>query len=336
MFLFLIRRLILVIPVIFGLLLLTFIMMRVVPTDPAVALAGENASAEQIAAIRTQFGFDQPIIVQFWSYLGQVVRGDFGVSAYSNRPIGADIMLRLPATLELTFVALIIAAVGGIILGTLAAVWHNSWFDHLIRMFTVAGLALASFWLAIMLQLLFSMDLGWLPLRGRLPSGLTPPTGITGLYLVDSILTLNGETFMAALRHLTLPAVTLAFGGLATVARFTRSSLLETLQNDFITYERAVGYPGWRVIMPYALRNSLVSPLNQIGLLFGSFISGAVVVEAIYDWPGLGSYLVGAILTSDYKAILAVTLVVGLVYALVNIAVDLLHGIVDPRVGGDL
>jgi peptide/nickel transport system permease protein len=336
MLLFLIRRLILVVPVIFGLLLLTFIMIRIVPTDPAAALAGENATAEQIAAIRAEFGFDQPIVFQFWTYLGQVASGDFGISAYSNRPIGADILLRLPATLELTFVALIIAAVGGIAVGTLAAVWHNSWFDHLIRMFTVAGLALASFWLAIMFQLLFSMELGWLPLRGRLPSGMAPPTDITGLYLLDSILTLNSETFLAALRHLTLPALTLAFGGLATVARFTRSSLLETLQNDFVTYERAVGFPGWKVVLPYALRNSLVSPLNQIGLLFGGFISGAVVVEAIFDWPGLGSYLVGAILTADYKAILAVTLVVGLVYALVNIAVDLLHGIVDPRVGGDL
>ncbi|MFD2239322.1 ABC transporter permease [Aureimonas populi] len=336
MLLFLVRRLILVIPVIFGLLLLTFIMIRVVPTDPAAALAGENASAEQIAAIRAQFGFDQPVIVQFWTYLGQVVRGDFGISLYSNRPIGADILLRLPATLELTFVALLVAAFGGIAVGTLAAVWHNSWFDHLIRIFTVAGLALASFWLAIMLQLLFSMELGWLPLRGRLPSGMAPPAYITGLYLVDSLLTLDFRAFTTALGHLLLPALTLAFGGLATVARFTRSSLLETLQNDFVTYERAVGFPNHRIVLPYALRNSLVSPLNQIGLLFGGFISGAVVVEAIFDWPGLGSYLVGAILTADYKAILAVTLVVGLIYALVNIAVDLLQGIVDPRVGGDL
>lgn len=336
MLIFLIRRLVLVIPVIFGLLLLTFIMIRLVPTDPAAALAGENATAEQIAAIRVQFGLDKPLIVQFWTYLVQVVQGDFGISAYSNRPIGADILLRLPATLELTFVALIIASVGGIALGTVAAVWHNRLIDHLIRMFTVAGLALASFWLAIMLQLLFAMDLGWLPLRGRLPTGMVPPTQITGLYVIDSILTLNGQSLWAALNHLALPSLTLAFGGLATVARFTRSSLLETLQHECITYQRAVGVPNWRVVLPYALRNSLVSPLNQIGLLFGGFISGAVVVEAIYDWPGLGSYLVGAILTADYKAILAVTLVVGLVYALVNIAVDMIHGFVDPRIGKDM
>lgn len=336
MILFLIRRLLLVIPVLLGLLLLTFVMIRMVPTDPAAALAGENASAAQIAAIRSELGLDQPVVMQFLSYLGQVLQGNFGVSLYSNRAIGDDIVQRLPATLELTFVALTIAAVGGIAVGTAAAVWHNSWFDHLIRMVTVAGLAMASFWLAIVLQFVFSMDLGWLPLRGRLPTGMAPPMSITGLYTVDSILTLNGQTFWASLRHLILPATTMAFGGLATVARFTRSSLLETMQHDFITYERAVGFPRWRVVFPYALRNSLVSPLNQIGLLFGGFISGAVVVESIFDWPGLGSYLVGAILTADFNATLAVTLVVGVIYALVNIAVDLLHGVIDPRIGKDM
>lgn len=335
MLLFVIRRIILVVPVLFGLLLITFVLMRIVPADPVAALAGENASAEQIAAVRQLYGLDQPLVVQFFNYLGQALRGDFGISLYSNRAISTDILLRLPATLELTFVALIVAAIGGIALGTLAAVWHNSWFDHLLRLITVAGLAMASFWLAIMLQLAFAMDLEWLPLRGRIALDIAPPPTITGLLLVDSILTLNGEAFLSALRHIILPATTLAFGGLATVARFTRSSLIETLQNDFVTYERAVGIPRWRVIFPYALRNSLVSPLNQIGLLFGGFISGAVVVEAIFDWPGLGSYLVQAILTSDYKVILAVTLIVGAIYAVVNILVDLAHAMIDPRIRKD-
>ncbi len=335
MLLFVIRRIILVVPVLFGLLLITFVLMRIVPADPVAALAGENASAEQIAAVRQLYGLDQPLVVQFFNYLGQALRGDFGISLYSNRAISTDILLRLPATLELTFVALIVAAIGGIALGTLAAVWHNSWFDHLLRLITVAGLAMASFWLAIMLQLAFAMDLEWLPLRGRIALDVAPPPTITGLLLVDSILTLNGEAFLSALRHIILPATTLAFGGLATVARFTRSSLIETLQNDFVTYERAVGIPRWRVIFPYALRNSLVSPLNQIGLLFGGFISGAVVVEAIFDWPGLGSYLVQAILTSDYKVILAVTLIVGAIYAVVNILVDLAHAMIDPRIRKD-
>lgn len=333
---FLIRRVIFIVPVLFGLLLLTFVMMRIVPSDPAAALAGENASAEQIAEIRALYGFDEPVLVQFWSYLGQVLHGDFGVSLYSNRPILDDILLRLPATLELTLTALSMAAVGGIVLGTLAAVRHNSWVDHLIRIFTVGGLAVASFWFAIMLQMTFAMQLGWLPLRGRLATGMEAPDSITGLYVVDSLLSLDGAALLSSLAHLMLPAVTLAFGGLATIARFTRSALLETLQHDFVTYERAVGFPFWRIVFPYALRNSLVSPINQIGLLFGGLISGSVVVEAIFDWPGLGSYLVGAILTADYKAILAVTLVVGAIYAVVNILVDLLHVLIDPRIAKDM
>jgi peptide/nickel transport system permease protein len=238
----------------------------------------------------------------------------------------------LPATIELTLVALIFAAIPGIIIGTLAAVKHNSVFDHLVRITSVAGLALASFWVAIMLQLLFAMELDWLPLRGRLPTGLPAPPFITGFYLIDSLLSAQFNTFTEAVRHILLPAFTLSLGGLATIARFTRSAVLDTLQRDFVSYEQAVGYPGWRIIAPYVLRNSLVSPVTQIGLLFGGLMSGAVAIEAIFDWPGLGSYLVQAIFISDYKVILAVTLVIGVIYAFVNIAVDLLHGLIDPRV----
>lgn len=329
---FLLRRLLLVLPALLGLLALTFVMMRLVPSDPAAALAGENATIEQIEAIRTAYGFDQPIAVQFWYYLKQIARGDFGVSVYSNRPVGADIALRLPATIELTFAALIIAAVLGIAIGTLAAVWRNSAFDHLVRILSVAGLAVASFWFAIMLQLLFAMELEWLPLRGRLSTGMAAPPVLTGFYLIDALLAGQFATFVDALRHLILPAVTLSFGGLATIARFTRSAVLETMQRDFVVYEQAVGYPKHRIILPYVLRNSIVTPVTQVGLLFGALISSAVAVEAIFDWPGLGSYLVEAIFTSDYKAIMAVTLVVGVIYALINIAVDLVHGLIDPRI----
>lgn len=329
---FIVRRILLMIPVLFGLLLLTFAMLRLVPSDPAAALAGENATVEQIEEIREKYGFNDPVIVQFWTYLKQVATGDFGVSAYSRRPVGEDILLRLPATIELTLVALLFAAVGGLLVGTLAAVWHNSAFDHLVRIVSVAGLAVASFWFAIMLQMLFAMQLDWLPLRGRLPIGIAPPPDITGLYLVDSLITGHFSTFVEALRHILLPAFTLSLGGLATIARFTRSAIIETMQRDFVTYERAVGFPKHRIILPYVLRNSLVTPVTQIGLLFGTLISGAVVVEAIFDWPGLGSYLVEAIFTADYKAILAVTLVVGLIYAIVNIVVDLVHGLIDPRI----
>jgi peptide/nickel transport system permease protein len=333
---FFIRRLLLVIPALFGLLVLTFVLVRVVPNDPSAALAGENATPAQIAQIREQYGFDRPLIVQFGVYLRQVMEGDLGASIYTQRPVVLDIGLRLPATLELIFAALFLAAGIGIPLGVLAAVWHNSPLDHVLRFFTVGGLALASFWLAIMLQLLFSMELEWLPLRGRLGVFTDIPPDYAGFYLIDSLLAGRPDIFGDALRHLALPAVTLSLGAMATITRFTRAGMLDTLQRDFVLYEKAVGYPRWLITGVYALRNSLVATVTQLGLLFGALIGGGVVVEAIFDWPGIGTYLVQAIFNADYKAILAVTLLIGVVYALVNIVVDLVHGLIDPRVAEQL
>src|SRR5262245_11865458 len=192
---FLIRRLLLMIPVLLGLVFFTFVMLRLVPSDPAAALAGENATPAQIAEIREKYGFDKPVYVQFIAYIGRIAVGDFGTSAYTNRPVRDDIALRLPATLELTFTALAIATIGGILIGTLAAVWHNSVFDHLVRILSVAGLAMAAFWIAIILQMVFAMDLDLLPLHGRLAAGTPAPPDITGLYLVDSLITLPLATF---------------------------------------------------------------------------------------------------------------------------------------------
>ncbi|MEM0906022.1 MAG: ABC transporter permease [Pseudomonadota bacterium] len=332
MVLFVIRRLILIIPILLGLLLLTFVMLRMGPGDPAAAIAGDNATPEQIAAIREDLGLNDPAVFQFFDYLVRAAQGDFGVSVYSNRPVGLDIAQRLPATLELTIVALLIATVFGLIIGVLSGVWRNSTFDHLVRIFAVIGLATASFWFAIMLQLVFSMDLGILPLRGRLATGMPSPPVVTGLYLVDALLAGRLDAFWSALAHIILPAFTIALGGLATIARFTRSSVISSLESEYAAYETAVGYPRRRIITPYVLRNSLVTPVTQIGLLFGAFVSNAVAVEAVFDWPGLGSYLVEAIFTNDYQAILAVTLVIGVIYGIVNICVDVIHGLLDPRV----
>jgi peptide/nickel transport system permease protein len=333
---FVARRVLLVVPVLFGLLVLTFFLVRVVPNDPSAVLAGQNATRAQIEEIRAKYGFDKPLVVQFFIYLRQVVQADFGTSVHSGRPVAQDIFQRLPATLELTFAALLLAGGLGIPLGVLAAVYHNRPIDHLLRFFTVGGLAIASFWFAIMLQLLFSMQLDLLPLRGRIATAVDAPRTLTGFYLVDSLLTGRLAAFWSALRHIALPAVTLAFGAMATITRFTRSGVLDTLQKDYVTYETAVGYPRIKLIAVYVLRNSLVATVTQIGLLFGALLAGAVVVEAIYDWPGIGSYAVLAIFTSDYKAILAVTLLVGVVYAGVNILVDVVHGWMDPRVAEQL
>lgn len=328
---FVLRRVGLAVPTLLGLLVITFVLIHAVPANPATALAGDDATPAQIAAIRRKFGLDKPVYEQFGIYLGQVARLDFGISAFSGRPVALDIRERLPATLELTTAALLLAILLGVPLGVVGAVSHNRWPDFLLRTLSVGGLAVATFWLAIMLQLLFSMQLGWLPLRGRLGLGLAAPPGPTGLLLVDSLLAGRLAVFWSALRHLILPAVTLSLGGMATIVRFTRAGMLETLQKDFVLYERAAGYGRQRLIWIYVLRNSVVATVTQIGLLFGGLIAGAVVVELIFDWPGIGDYTVQAILTGDYKVILAVTLVIGVIYIAVNILADLALAWIDPR-----
>jgi peptide/nickel transport system permease protein len=328
---FLLRRALHAVPTLFGLLIVTFLLIRIVPADPAAALAGDNATPQQIENIRHQYGFDRPILEQLVLYLGQVLRFNFGESQYSHRPVGMDIRQRLPATLELTAAALLIATGLGIPLGVIAGVYHNRWPDFLLRVISITGVAVAAFWFAIMLQLLFAMQLEWLPLRGRLGDGIVPSPDLTGSLILDSLLAGRWDVLWDALRHLVLPAVTLSLGGLATITRFTRAGVIETMQKDFVLYERAVGYPRRRLIWIYVLRNSVTAAVTQIGLLFGALIAGAVVVGAIFDWPGIGNYAVLAILTADYKVMLAVTLLIGVIYTVVNILTDLVHGLLDPR-----
>jgi peptide/nickel transport system permease protein len=331
MLLFLTRRLLLAIPTLAGLVLLTFFLIHTVPGDPAVILAGDQATPAQIAALREQYGFDQSIPRQFIIYVAQLARGSFGVSYLTQRPVATEILERLPATVELSFVAMSLAAIGGIGLGLLAAQFHNRWPDQVLRVLTIGGLAIAPFWLALMLQFKFSMDLNLLPVHGRISSGLRPPH-ITGLLLLDCLLTGNGALFKDALAHIILPAIALAIGPLATIMRFTRAAVLSTLTRDFVLYERAIGYPRFILMTKYVMRNSLITPVTQIGLLLGGILGSAVVVESIFDWPGIGSYAVTSIATADYQATLAVVLVVGIIYIFINIAVDVIHAMIDPRI----
>lgn len=332
MFLFIIRRLVLAIPVLFGLIVLTFLMIRVVPTDPAAALAGDQATPAQIEAIREHYGFNKPLSEQFWLYFKQIMGGSFGTSYVTQRPVMEDIEARIPATLELALFAMTIAIVFGIPLGLLAAAHHNRLLDHALRVFSVCGLAIASFWLGLMLQLVFGMELGLLPVHQQLSSNLNAPPFFTGMYLVDSLIAGQWNVFGNAFAHIIMPGVTLALGPMATIVRFTRSGVLSTLQTEYIAYGRAAGYPSRTLMLKYVLRNSVVTTVTQIGLLLGSVIAGAVVVEAIFDWPGLGDYAVSAILSSDYQATIAVVFVIGIFYAIVNILVDIVHAIIDPRV----
>ena len=328
---FLLRRCLLVLPSLLGLLVITFLLIHAVPSDPAVAMAGEGGTPEQIARLRQQYGLDKPIWEQFAVYVGKVVQLDFGESAFSRRPVSLDIVQRLPATLELTFAALFLSILLGVPLGVVSALNHNTWPDYLLRVFSVLGIAVAAFWFAIMLQLFFAMDLGWLPLRGDLSSTMVRPPRVTGFLSLDALLAGRWDVFVDHLRHLVLPAVTLSLGGLATIVRFTRAGMLDTLQQDFVFYERAMGYRWARLVWVFILRNSVTATVTQIGLLFGGLIAGGVVVESIFDWPGIGSYTVQAILTGVKQVMLAVTLLVGTIYAAVNILVDVVHGLLDPR-----
>jgi peptide/nickel transport system permease protein len=326
-------RLLLTVPVLLGLLLLIFVLTRIVPIDPAAVLAGETATPEQIASIRASLGLDQPLPMQFLLYLKQVVSGDFGVSIYTHRPVILDLSLRLPATIELAMTTMLLSIFVGVPLGMIAAVRRNSWIDQTLRAFTIVGLAVASFWIAIVFQLVFSLQLGLLPLRGRISDSVSAPDFFTGFFVVDYLLAGRFSDAGTALTHLVLPSITLALPAIATIARFTRSSAIETLQRDFVVWERAVGYPRRVLIWKYVLRSSMSATITQIGLLFGLFLSGSVVVEAVFGWPGLGDYLYNAVMLSDYQPVMATTLLVGAIYAAVNILVDMAQGWLDPRVG---
>lgn len=323
------KRLAWFVPTAAGLIAVVFFISRVIPSDPVALLAGETASREQIEALRAKLGLDRPLIVQLFDYYGQLLRGDLGTSLFTTRPVAEDLLARLPATIELTVVAMLIAVMLGIPLGVVSALKRNSALDHILRILTVAGLAIASFWLALILQLFFAMDLGWLPLQGRMTG--FPPKAVTGFMVIDSIMAGRMDRLGNALWHLCLPALTLAVPALATVVRFTRAGVLDTLQKPFVIYQTAIGIPRSLIIWKYVLRNALTSTVTQIGLLFGILLAGAVVIETVFQWPGIGSYAFDAILQSDYAGVMGFTVYAGGVFMLVNLLVDITHELIDPR-----
>jgi peptide/nickel transport system permease protein len=309
--------------------MLTFFISRVIPADPLALIAGGSATQEQIQELKRQYGFDKPLYHQFLIYVADLVRGDLGISLYSRRPVAKDLLDRFPATFELSMFALFLSILLAVPVGVVCALKRNSKLDHLVRAMTIAGLAIVGFWLGIMLQLLFSYKLGLFSLGRRI--SVPAPETITGLYLLDSLLTLNSRSFFNALWHLSLPGVTLAFPAFATLVRFTRSGLLDVINREYILYETSMGIPRSLIIFKYALRNAMVPVVTQIGLLIGYLLAGAVVIETVFDWPGLGIYAVESMLMSDYKAILGVTLLSGLAYTISNIIIDILLTFVDPR-----
>jgi peptide/nickel transport system permease protein len=316
-------------PTLFGLVLLVFLVSHVVPSDPARTMAGENATPEQVEKLRHEYGLDLPLPVQFVHYVRDVATGDMGTSLFTQRPVVDDLLARLPATFELAIYAIVLAVAIGVPLGVVAALRRNSLLDHIIRILTIGGLAMAAFWLAILLQLLFSMWLGVTPVQGRIDGW--GPDPITGFYTLDALLRGDWDTLGQALRYLALPVATLALPAMATIVRFTRAGVLNVMSSNFVFYQAAMGIPRRRVVWKYILRSALIGTLTQIGLIFGTLIANAVVVEAVFNWPGLGSYAVGSILQSDYNAIMSFTLFIGLVFILVNLAVDVSQAVLDPR-----
>ncbi len=323
------RRIVWMPPTLFGLVLIVFAISHVIPSDPARVMAGENAPPEQVQALRHKYGLDLPLPQQFVRYVGDIATGNMGISLFTQRPVAEDLWSRLPATLELALYAIVIAVVVGVPLGVVAALRRNSPLDHLVRVVTVTGLAMAAFWLAILLQLLFSMWLGLTPVQGRIDGW--GPDPITGFYTIDALLRGDWQTLGQALRYLALPVLTLALPAMATIVRFTRAGVLNVMSSNFVFYQTAMGIPRRRVVWKYILRSALIGTLTQIGLIFGNLIAGAVVVETVFDWPGLGSFAVNSILQSDYNAIMSFTLFVGVVFILVNLLVDVAQAVLDPR-----
>ncbi|MBL8700820.1 MAG: ABC transporter permease [Alphaproteobacteria bacterium] len=324
-------RLLWFVPTLFGLIALVFTISHIIPADPVKVIAGEQATAEQIELLRVKLGFDQPLWVQFLRYLGQVVQGDLGMSLFSQRPIVEDLMNRLPATLELGISAVLLAVLIGVPLGVVSALYRNTPLDHVVRVISVSGLAIASFWLAMELQLLFSMKLAWTPLSGRL-SGF-PPDSWSGFLIVDSIVAGDLEALGDVLRHLALPTLTLAMPAAAQLVRLTRAGVLEVINSNHVLYQRAMGYPARTIIWKYVLRAAMTATITQIGLIFGVYVlAGAIVVETVFDWPGIGLFAVNSILRSDYNGIIGFTIWAGIIFIVVNLVVDLVHTFVDPRI----
>ncbi len=327
---YLLRRLLLVIPTLIGVSILTFILSRVVPGDPARLAAGAQATPEMYAQIRQEFGLDDPLPVQYWNYVTGIVQGDWGKSILSRRPVLDDLRVYWPATFELVVVAMTIAVIIGVPLGVLAAMRADRPADQISRIVALLGVSLPAFWLAILFQLFFALRLGWFPVSGRIAGD--PPATITGLYLLDSLLQGQWSTFVAAFRQILLPAITLSFPAMATIMRFTRASLLEVMGHDYVRTARAKGAKERSVILRHALRNALIPTVTMIGLSFGWAMGGSVLVETVFDWPGIGLYATKSALTLDFMPIMGIALLYGFVFSMINILVDVTYGALDPRV----
>ncbi len=323
------RRLLFLLPVIIGVTLITFTISFVIPANPARAWAGPKAPPSTVKEIEIKYHLNDPIYVQYYYYITGVFTGNWGFSHSEKRPVLACLEDYFPATFELTLWAMMMAVPTGIYLGVVSAVKRNKIPDHLSRIFALSGVSMPIFWLGLLLILLFYTYLGWFPASGR---GLQPAHVYTGLYILDSILSLDWQSLVSDVWHIILPAFTLSYATLAIITRMTRSSMLEVLRLDYIKTAKAKGVPDKVVIYRHALRNALIPTLTVSGLAFAGLLGGAVLTETIFAWPGMGRYAYQAISSLDYPAIMGVTLLMAIIFVIGNLIVDIMYAYLDPRI----
>ena len=327
------KRLATAIPSLIGVIIVTFLLTRVLPGDTAAYFAGPAASAEAIEEIRVKLGLDKSLPEQFVDYVGGLVSGDLGMSLTTGQPVISDIVERLPASAELTLLGLLIAMAIAVPLGILAAVRQGSWVDHLCRIVATAGVSLPVFFTGLLLVYVFYYLLGWAPAPlGRLDVFAVAPDPITGFLLIDTLLVGDGETFVAALAQLAVPAATLGIFALAPITRITRASMLSVLSSEFVRTARASGLSPYKVIVTYAFRNAMLPVVTTLSMVFSFLLGANVLVEKVFAWPGIGSYAVEALIASDYAPVQGFVLAMAILYVLLNLLIDLLYGIIDPRV----
>lgn len=331
MYAYVIRRLLLLIPVLLGLTLIVFLMIRAIPGDPAHIILGQAATEESIQTLHEKLGLDQPWYRQYVTYLGGLLVGNLGDSIRTNSPINQEIWMYLAATFELAFCAMVIAIFVGVNAGIISAWFQRSWFDYVAMLLALIGVSMPIFWLGLLEQWLFAVNLEWFPTSGR-DNVRDPVAAITNLYLIDTLLQSNTKQFMDVIKHLVLPSIALATIPMAIIARITRSSMLEVLRSDYIRTARAKGLHMFWVIYKHSLKNAAIPIITIIGLQFGLLLGGAILTETIFSWPGIGRYIYDAIFFRDYPVIQSGILIIALIFVFINLVVDLLYAFIDPRI----
>ncbi len=325
------KRLIMLIPVLLGTSIIVFSLIHLTPGDPARTMAGEHASEETIQRIREKYGLDKPLYIQYLIWLKDALKGDLGKSIVSHESVTKEIFDRFPNTFELTLVAMLFAVIIGVFAGIISASKQYSIFDYTVMGIAIFGVSMPIFWLGIMLMMIFGVYLRWFPIGGRI-SMMVSIHRITGFYIIDSIITGNTEALLSTLHHLILPSIALGTIPMATIARVTRSSMLEVLRQDFIRTERAKGLPEKLVIYKHAVRNALIPVVTVIGLNFGLLLAGAILTETVFSWPGIGRYIINAVKMRDYPAVQGCVLFFAFLFVIVNLLTDILYIYIDPRI----